>query len=96
MFSRPKILFLVSLLFVALLNSIPTYLLNFKLPMRGLASDAGIIKYFCSILNIIEHNYAYCILYSFCENGSVDRLDTNIKQNFVYVDTNFSISTKFL
>ena len=27
--SRPKILFLVSLLFVALLNSIPTYLLNF-------------------------------------------------------------------
>ena len=29
MFSRPKILFLVSLLFVALLNSIPTYLLNF-------------------------------------------------------------------
>ena len=30
MFSRPKILFLVSLLFVALLNSIPTYLLNFK------------------------------------------------------------------
>ena len=26
MFSRPKILFLVSLLFVALLNSIPTYL----------------------------------------------------------------------
>ena len=25
MFSRPKILFLVSLLFVALLNSIPTY-----------------------------------------------------------------------
>ena len=28
MFSRPKILFLVSLLFVALLNSIPTYLLN--------------------------------------------------------------------
>ena len=30
MFSRPKILFLVSLLFVALLNSIPTYLLNFE------------------------------------------------------------------
>ena len=30
MFSRPKILFLVSLLFVALLNSIPTYLSNFK------------------------------------------------------------------
>ena len=30
MFSRPKILFLVSLLFVALLNSIPTYLLNFQ------------------------------------------------------------------
>ena len=30
MFSRPKILFLVSLLFVALLNSIPTYLLNFN------------------------------------------------------------------
>ena len=29
MFSRPKILFLVSLLFVALLNSIPTYLLNY-------------------------------------------------------------------
>ena len=29
MFSRPKILFLVSLLFVALLNLIPTYLLNF-------------------------------------------------------------------
>ena len=29
MFSHPKILFLVSLLFVALLNSIPTYLLNF-------------------------------------------------------------------
>ena len=29
MFSRPKILLLVSLLFVALLNSIPTYLLNF-------------------------------------------------------------------
>ena len=29
MFSRPKILFLVSLLFVALLNSIPTYLLEF-------------------------------------------------------------------
>ena len=29
MFSRFKILFLVSLLFVALLNSIPTYLLNF-------------------------------------------------------------------
>ena len=28
--SRPKILFLVSLLFVALLNSIPTYLLNFQ------------------------------------------------------------------
>ena len=28
MFSRPKILFLVFLLFVALLNSIPTYLLN--------------------------------------------------------------------
>ena len=31
MFSRPKILFLVSLLFVALLNSIPTYLLNFSI-----------------------------------------------------------------
>ena len=30
MFSHPKILFLVSLLFVALLNSIPTYLLNFE------------------------------------------------------------------
>ena len=30
MFSRPKILFLVSLLFVALLNSIPIYLLNFE------------------------------------------------------------------
>ena len=30
MLSRPKILFLVSLLFVALLNSIPTYLLNFE------------------------------------------------------------------
>ena len=30
MFSRLKILFLVSSLFVALLNSIPTYLLNFK------------------------------------------------------------------
>ena len=30
MFSYPKILFLVSLLFIALLNSIPTYLLNFK------------------------------------------------------------------
>ena len=30
MFSRPTILFLVSLLFVALLNSIPTYFLNFK------------------------------------------------------------------
>ena len=30
MFSRPKILFHVSLLFVALLNSIPTYLLNFE------------------------------------------------------------------
>ena len=29
MFSRPKILFLVSLLFVALLNSIPTYLFKF-------------------------------------------------------------------
>ena len=29
MFSRLKILFIVSLLFVALLNSIPTYLLNF-------------------------------------------------------------------
>ena len=29
MFSRPKILFLVSLLFVALLNSIPTYLFEF-------------------------------------------------------------------
>ena len=28
MFSRPTILFLVSLLFVALLNSIPTYFLN--------------------------------------------------------------------
>ena len=28
MFPRPKILFLASLLFVALLNSIPTYLLN--------------------------------------------------------------------
>ena len=28
-FSHPKILFLVPLLFVALLNSIPTYLLNF-------------------------------------------------------------------
>ena len=31
MFSRPKILFFVSLLFVALLNSIPTYHLNFSL-----------------------------------------------------------------
>ena len=30
MFSRLKILFLVSLLCVALLNSIPTYLLNFE------------------------------------------------------------------
>ena len=30
MFSRPIILFLVSLLFVALSNSIPTYFLNFK------------------------------------------------------------------
>ena len=30
MFSRPKTLFLVSLLFVALLNSIPTYFLNFE------------------------------------------------------------------
>ena len=30
MFSRPKVLFLVSLLFVALLNSIPTYFLNFE------------------------------------------------------------------
>ena len=30
MFSRPKILLLVSLLFVALLDSIPTYLLNFE------------------------------------------------------------------
>ena len=29
-FSHSKILFLVSLLFVALLNSIPTYLLNFE------------------------------------------------------------------
>ena len=29
MFSCPKILFLVSLLFVALLNSIPTYLFDF-------------------------------------------------------------------
>ena len=29
MFSRPKILFLVSLRFVALLNSIPTYLFEF-------------------------------------------------------------------
>ena len=30
MLSLPKILFLVSLLFVALLNSIPAYLLNFE------------------------------------------------------------------
>ena len=30
MFSRPKILFLVSLPFVALVNSIPTYFLNFE------------------------------------------------------------------
>ena len=30
MFSRPKFLFLVSLLFVALLNLIPTYLLNLE------------------------------------------------------------------
>ena len=30
MFARPKILFLVFLLFVALLNLIPTYLLNFE------------------------------------------------------------------
>ena len=30
MFCRPEIFFLVSLLFVALLNSIPTYLLNFE------------------------------------------------------------------
>ena len=30
MLSRPKILFLVSLVFVALLNSIPTYLLTFN------------------------------------------------------------------
>ena len=30
MFSHPKILFLVSLLFVALLNSIPTNFLNFE------------------------------------------------------------------
>ena len=42
MFSRPKILFLVSLLFVALLNSIPTYLLNFEFFYHSILLKNGI------------------------------------------------------
>ena len=49
MFSHPKILFLVSLLFVALglLNSIPTYLLNFKF---------FIILVYCFLYMLSIHN----------------------------------------
>ena len=41
MFSRPKILFLVSLLFVALLNSIPTYL-NFYHSSLHISDDDSV------------------------------------------------------
>ena len=49
MFSRPKILFLVSLLYVALLNSIPTYLLNFEF----------FIILVCLLFIHAKHSYQY-------------------------------------
>ena len=45
--SHPKILFLVSLLLVALLNSIPTYLLNFIILRRECLMPYRAVKYDC-------------------------------------------------
>ena len=42
--SHPKILFLVSLLFVALLNSIPSYLLNFEFFYSSIYSYSSVMQ----------------------------------------------------
>ena len=55
MFSRPKILFLVSLLFVALLNSIPTYLLNFLIFYHSLRNSDSSSKLVLHHLHTLVH-----------------------------------------
>ena len=69
MFSRPKILFLVSLLFVALLNSIPTYLLNFYffIILVNTLKESGINIRLTTKVNaqaepkVLHSNYVYCV-----------------------------------
>ena len=59
MFSRPKILFLVSLLFVALLNSIPTYLLNFQFFYQSSIYISAIYIRICAYLSTCMHTYVH-------------------------------------
>ena len=79
MFSRPKILFLVSLLFVALLNSIPTYPFEFLIffiviKTRHLVFEAACFVCVCTlrlctlyiqyvITDAVLVYYDYCTLY---------------------------------
>ena len=60
MFSRPKILFLVSLLFVALLNSIPTYLLNFKFFIILYINDLPSVVRYCMLHLYADDAELYC------------------------------------
>ena len=55
MFSRLKILFLVSLLFVALLNSIPTYLLNFEFFHNLSAGTQNVTGTYVIIMLVYRH-----------------------------------------
>ena len=68
MFSRPKILFLVSLLFVALLNSIPTYLLNFQFFYQSInkATKAKLKRKFDVAYMIVKENLSFTKM-SICE-----------------------------
>ena len=68
MFSHPKILFLVSLLFVALLNSIPTYLLNFLILSlvlympsihNNLSAGAQNVTGACVIIMLVYRRYLH-------------------------------------
>ena len=73
MFSRPKILFLVSLLFVAQLNSIPTYLLNFEFFYNSFQLISVDINFITHLLylytmeywwRLVDHGTAsYCLSY---------------------------------
>ena len=67
MFSCPKILFLVSLLFVALLNSIPTYLLNFEFFYRSFQLTSVDITFIIPVHNgvlVAAYGSWYCKLLS--------------------------------